>query len=172
MSLRVGASVSYAVPPGGGTPGLRVAILINGKEVLIDFIQWFDLIKQGTIKKEFRLGREFGKQALKKAATKQEESTASDLGGHRQTGSGARAGHKGDGRVFGRFRIENKFTTAKSFGLKLAELTKIRAECAALEVPIFDVQFKDKGTLRTLDHWALVPWAEWKKRANVQTDDD
>lgn len=166
MSLRVGVRIDYiSAPP---KPSLRVALLINGAEAWVGTISWLDLVCKGTYSHEVRMGSDGpSKQRLKKASMKQEEETASALGGHRQAGSGSRPGYKGDGRVFGRFRIENKFTTAASFRLKLAELRKIRAECSNQEVPVFDVQFKDRDTLKTIDHWALVPWSEWEKRANA-----
>lgn len=109
------------------------------------------------------------KQRLRRAATQQERK-AEALGGHRQSGSGARPGYKSDGRVIGRFRIENKFTTAQSFRLKLAELRKIRAECQGSETPVFDVEFREKGTLKVLDNWVLIPRAEWEK-LNAASDD-
>lgn len=109
---------------------------------------------------------------IKKASMQQEQQSAEALGGRRVSGSGARPGHKGDGRVPGRFRIENKFTTAASFSVKHSELRKIRAECEGLEVPVFDVQFKEKVTLRTIDNWVLVPRDHWEKLANAQAGDD
>jgi hypothetical protein len=166
MSLRVGVRIDYVCAP--PSPSLRVALLINGAEAWIGAIPWLDLVRKGKFYHELRMGNDGpSRQRLKKASMQQEEETARALGGHRQTGSGARAGHKGDGRVFGRFRIENKFTTAKEFRLKLAELRKIRAECSNQEIPVFDVQFKERDTLKTIDHWALVPWSEWEKRANA-----
>jgi hypothetical protein len=102
---------------------------------------------------------------LRRAATQQEERDASGLGGHRHGGSGSRPGYKGDGRVIGRFRTESKTTTSKSFKVTLADLRKIRSECEGLEVPIFFVQFVERGTLKPIDEWVLVPKKEWEKRA-------
>lgn len=112
------------------------------------------------------------RKRLRKASMQQEEKSAEALGGRRVSGSGARPGHKGDGRVPGRFRIENKFTTAASIRVKLSELRKIRAECEGLEVPVFDVQFKEKVTLRTIDNWVLVPRDHWETLANAQVAND
>lgn len=157
--------VSYTVAP---SPSLRVSLTINGAEAWIGSISWLDLVRKGEFSHELRMGKDGpSRQRIKRASMQQEEETARALGGHRQTGSGARPGYKGDGRVMGRFRIENKFTTAKEFRLKLAELRKIRAECSGQEVPVFDVQFKDKDTLKLIDHWVLVPWNEWERRANA-----
>lgn len=101
----------------------------------------------------------------RRAVTNQERARSEELGGKRQTGSGAKAHYKADGRVDGEYRIECKSTTAKSFVVKLGDLTKIRSECAGLEVPLFEVEFWDKGTLQPLDKWVLVPWDAWRKKA-------
>lgn len=102
------------------------------------------------------------KKSIRASVTRQERRTAEALGGHRQTGSGARRGYKGDGRVEGRFRIENKMTQAESIRVKLSDLQKIRSECEGSEVPIFEVEFRERGTLRPIEKWALVPWAVLK----------
>lgn len=118
----------------------------------------------------------FGKVGMSKAqvrasVTRQERRTAESLGGHRQTGSGAVRGYKGDGRVEGRFRIENKMTQAESMRVKLQDLRKIRSECEGLEAPVFEVEFRDRHTLRPKEKWALVPWEVWEKMANEADDD-
>jgi len=110
-------------------------------------------------------------QQVRRSVTNQERRTAEALGGHRQSGSGARPGYKGDGRVEGKFRIENKMTTAGSIRVALKDLTKVRSECAPGEQPVFEVEFRDKGTLRVKEKWALVPWKEWEKRVNATNDD-
>lgn len=51
---------------------------------------------------------------IKKATTKQERSSAAALGGRRTPGSGM-LDEKGDGRVFGRFRIENKLSLSDKY---------------------------------------------------------
>ena len=109
---------------------------------------------------------------LKRASMQQEQQSVEALGGRRQAGSGARPGYKGDGRVRGRYRIENKLTTASSHRVKLSDLRKTRAECEGLEVPVYDIQFKEKVTLRTIDNWVLVPRDHWEKLANAQASDD
>lgn len=167
MPIRLGVRLDYiSLPP---KPSLRIALLLNGEEAWIGTISWLDLVTKLQFSKEVRLSGGPSKQRLRKIATLQERETSEALGGYRQTGSGSRRGYKGDGRIFGRFRIENKFTQAKEFRLKLAELRKIRAECSGQEVPIFNVQFREEGTLRILDSWALIPWSEWEKRANAET---
>lgn len=169
MSLRIGVTVAYTVVSPTG-PALRVSLTLNGAEAWIGSISWLDLVRKGAFSKEVRMDGGPSKQRLRRSATNQERSTAEALGGSRQTGSGARRGHKGDGRVFGRFLIENKFTQAKEFRLKLADLRKARAECTGQEVPVFNVQFREPHTLMVLDNWALVPWSEWEKRKDVEAD--
>ncbi len=108
------------------------------------------------------------------AINRQERERAEELGGHRQTGSGSVRGLKADGRVFGKYRIENKATTTKAYRLELADLLKLRSECAGLEVPVFEVEFQEKATLRAIDRWALIPWDIFRKRisADTQADDN
>jgi hypothetical protein len=110
------------------------------------------------------------RQRVRKAVSKQEKKTAEALGGERQAGSGARF-NKGDGRVIGKYRIENKSTTRESFRVTYNDLQKIRSEAASLEVPVFVVEFQEKQTLRTKDKWVMVPWSEWEKLANAPRND-
>lgn len=121
---------------------------------------------------DFKFGKVGPSRAQVRASvTRQERRVAESLGGHRQTGSGARRGYKGDGRVDGRFRIENKMTRAESMRVSLKDLQKIRSECEGLETPVFEVEFRDKHTLRPKEKWALVPWDTWEKLANAVGDD-
>lgn len=118
--------------------------------------------------------RKISRKRVKQLSMKQETACAESVGGQRQKGSGNLSWNKGDGRVRGRYRIENKFRTAASITVKLADLQKIRAECVGLEVPVFDILFREKGTLRPLDNWVLLPKDHWEKLANAdpQADDD
>lgn len=108
---------------------------------------------------------------VRDSVTKQERATAEALGGHRQSGSGARRGYKGDGRVEGKFRIENKMTRAESMRVHLSDLRKIRSECSNQEVPVFEFDFRDRHTLQAKEKWALVPWKVWEERANAAGND-
>lgn len=112
------------------------------------------------------------RKIIKRVSMAQEKRSAEDIGGRRQSGSGARAGAKGDGRVHGRYRIENKFCFAKSLKVLLADLQKIRSECTGLETPLFQIEFKDKNTLRTLDRWVLMPWNQAKELINELPEAD
>ncbi len=152
----------------------RIALCVRtgGREIVID-TTINELCFEGVTKFFPELGNyRPSTKRLKKASMKQERESAEAVGGRRQSGSGARPGHKGDGRVRGRYRFENRLTTAASHTVKLADLRKIRSECEGLEVPIYDLQFKEKQTLRTIDNWVLVPRDHWEKLANAQAGDD
>jgi hypothetical protein len=99
------------------------------------------------------------------AVTRQEHTRSTELGGRRQTGSGAVRSLKGDGRVAGKYRIEFKSTVAASFTVKLSDLTKIRSECTGLEAPLFEIEFWERYTLKPIEKWVLVPWDTWKDKA-------
>lgn len=108
---------------------------------------------------------------IKRASMKQETRVAEDMGGRRQSGSGAVACKRGDGRVIGKYRIENKLKLTKGIRITREELSKIRSECEHGEVPLFEVDFADRTTLRVEDRWILVPYDHWKK-VSGEADDD
>jgi hypothetical protein len=107
---------------------------------------------------------------IKRISKKQENKTASSMGGRAQPGSGARPGYKGDVRVYDKHRIENKFTFAESFKIELTTLSKIRGECEGHERPALSLDFKDKLTGRTKDSWVIIPTTDWEK-LNAATDE-
>jgi hypothetical protein len=86
----------------------------------------------------------------------QEDEIAERQGGQRVRGSGARAGHKGDVRKVGIFRLEAKYTKKKSYRISHDDLRKIRSEATNLEVPLLEVHFLDPATDRTYDRWVLI----------------
>lgn len=100
---------------------------------------------------------------IKRASMKQESRVAEDMGGRRQTGSGALSWKKGDGRVAGKYRIENKMRFTKGITITRSDLSKIRSECSPGEVPLFQVDFANKTTTAVEDSWILVPYDHWKK---------
>lgn len=106
----------------------------------------------------------------RRAAIKQEEQVAQLHGGHRNKGSGSVSHRKGDARIRHKYRIENKFTTKQEIRLKREDLMKIRSECTPGECPVFQIDFKAPGTLKTEDQWVLVPLKEWEKK--LATSDD
>lgn len=105
-----------------------------------------------------------------RASRRQEEKLAQSLGGIRHQGSGSRDGYKGDVRVHGKYRIEAKYTTKKSYSVTRLDLEKIRSECGLGEAPVFVIDFKEPETLRTEDSWVLIPRSEWEKHV-APTDD-
>lgn len=109
---------------------------------------------------------------VKRASMKQEERVASDLGGHRHKGSGALAGLKGDGRVKGKYRIENKMCFSKGIRVSREDLNKIRGECSLGEVPIFQIEFAERSTCKVDDQWVLVPYEHWKSVNNAKPAPD
>lgn len=103
----------------------------------------------------------------KKLSRNQEVEVALELNASVQRASGALKGSKGDGRRKGVLRFEAKYTEADSYQLKLAELEKIAAECHGRERPIMVVDFKQKGTGRLRDRFAVVRFDDAKEMFNA-----
>ena len=101
------------------------------------------------------------KSYIQRISQKQERRVADEVGGRTQPASGAMAHAKSDVRKAGELRVECKFTSAKSYSLKLAELDKIAAEALAggLEVPVLQVQFQKPGGLNR--KFAVIDWHEY-----------
>lgn len=106
------------------------------------------------------------------AVNLQERKRAEELGGRRQTGSGAVRGIKSDGRVPGKCRIENKSTVRRSFRVELDDLRKIRSECQGMEFPIFEVEFQKPKTFEVIEKWAVIPWEELRKYLELSAATD
>lgn len=166
-------------------PDLKLHVRMEGLSGVV-YADWNTLIgggeATGFVEPPTGKGLRPSRKRLKQVSMQQERESAEAMGGHRQTGSGARPGNKGDGQVLdpgaierleaapGRYRFENRFTTAVSHNVKLADLRKIRSECVGLEVPVYDVQFKEKGTLRTLDNWVLIPRGAFERLAATEAN--
>lgn len=101
----------------------------------------------------------------------QDKDVMERLGGRVQPASGSLIGNKGDGRVYGRFRVETKYTTKASYRLTTAELFKIAGETNDLEVPVLVLDFKDGDSARTIGRFAVVPFTYFEKVANEADDD-
>jgi len=97
-------------------------------------------------------------RARKLRSVRQEIELAEGLGGHVQRASGAMAGHKGDARVVGRYRMEAKSTDAASFTITRTVLDKIRSECGLNEAPVLDILFLTPRTLAEADRWVAIPY--------------
>ena len=75
---------------------------------------------------------------------KQEKATAQRIGGHNPAGSGNQE-EKGDARLTGVMRIENKATTKNSFSVTKEILDKIEdAALSGSELPFLQIDFIDK----------------------------
>ena len=82
-------------------------------------------------------------------APKQEARTAKQIGGHNTIGSGNKD-EKGDARLTGVMRVENKATKHKSFSVTQEILDKIEeAALGAGELPFVQIDFvDDEGKLK------------------------
>lgn len=109
------------------------------------------------------------KKRQRKLAQKQEQRVAAGVGGQATSSSGT-SGDKGDGRVYGRYRIENKYTRAKSYRVTRADLQKIRSECVYPEQPAFQVDFRHPTTQRVEESWVLIPEQEWRRLVKSETE--
>lgn len=104
---------------------------------------------------------------VKRRSRRQEEKRIGAIGGRAHAGSGSFIGHKSDGST-DRWRMENKYTTAKSYRVTLADLTKLRSECRNAQAPVFNVEFQDKHTGQVKETWVLVPASEWERLVNAE----
>lgn len=156
------------VLPGTDNHNLLLYVRVEGNEVVIQ-TTWPELLAGNAVGfVEVPYGTLLRTKAQRrKRISKKQERRIEELGGNAQPGSGSRDGYKSDGRIRGRYRIENKFTSAESFRVELKDLTKIRSECVGLEVPVFEVQFRAPRTLRVLDEWVLIPRKEWEKHVHA-----
>lgn len=79
---------------------------------------------------------------LKRRSTRSEKAVAERLGGRRTFNSGAGL-DKADGRVMGKYRIENKITTRSSYTLTHTDWMMLQtAAWESCEMPIFHIQMK------------------------------
>jgi hypothetical protein len=92
----------------------------------------------------------------KRLSMGQELDIAESLNARVQKGSGALPWAKGDVLKSGVFRVEAKYTEAKSYSVKLEDLEKIQGECQGAEFPVFVIDFKQQG--KTRERVALIPF--------------
>lgn len=79
---------------------------------------------------------------LKRRSSKSEKAVAERLGGRRTFNSGTGL-DKADGRVMGKYRIENKITTKKSYALTFLDWKMLQsAAWESSEMPIFHITVK------------------------------
>jgi hypothetical protein len=104
---------------------------------------------------------------LRKTSRRQEKRIAEDIGGQAQKGSGACSGAKGDVRRHGDFRIEAKLTQSNQYILKASTLHKIMSECSGLERPALVLDFIERGSHRTKESWAVIPYCDFLEIVNA-----
>lgn len=93
----------------------------------------------------------------RKKSKQQEQSIAKDIGGKVQKASGATDFAKGDVRGKG-LRVEAKTTSAKSYSLKLSEITKIQAEALTQDFEAWAMQIQFQGQLGHAKKVAVIDW--------------
>ncbi len=94
------------------------------------------------------------------------------LGGRVQPASGSLDGYKSDGRVYGKLRIETKYTQNDTYRLDVRDLFKVAGECVDQEVPVMVVDFMEPNTTRVRGRFAIVPFHYFEKVHRAETDDD
>lgn len=132
------------------TPGLCVACLQAGT-VTIHTDAALNEVPEADKHQRKKVARR-----QKRLSMKQEVSIAESLNARVQKGSGALPWAKGDVLKSGVFRVEAKYTEAKSYSVKLEDLEKIQGECEGAEFPVFVIDFKQQG--KTRERVALIPF--------------
>lgn len=105
-------------------------------------------------------------KTIRKRSIKQERKRIEAIGGRTHVGSGAFSGSKSDGST-DEWRMENKFTGARSYRVQVSDLEKIRSECRNRQQPVFNIDFQDKHTGSTYDSWVMLPYEVWKDMVNA-----
>lgn len=99
-----------------------------------------------------------GLTASHRRSRDQERDTAKRLGGQTTPRSGAGKFHKGDVRLKGVLRLDNKTTKHRSFSVT-ADMIQTLEEHAAMsgEFPVFEVEIDNQGTPRKV--YVVPTWA-------------
>lgn len=160
-----GAFLTVHTKEGSATIGPIASAELNSNQCLIGVVEppATNATSQPSSKKKRR------------RSIRQEEEIAERQGGRRVRGSGAVAGHKGDVRDPGTYRLEAKYTQAKSYRVAHEDLVKVRGECTGMEIPMFEIHFVHPHTLKTYDRWVMLdarylPYLEYKP-PNATPDD-
>lgn len=88
----------------------------------------------------------------------QETRIAKDIGGRRQKASGATDFAKGDVRKQGEIRVEAKTTGARTFILKLSDVSKIREEALLGGAEDWAMQVEFQGQMGANRKLAIIDW--------------
>ncbi len=103
----------------------------------------------------------------RRASERQEHKIAKDIGGRRQPGSGGGPWNKDDVRKEGKFRVEAKMTSKKSFSVKRSDLAKVRGHCELGEVPLMQIQFTDEQR-NVEEQWVVIPYDYWRHKVKEE----
>lgn len=109
-------------------------------------------------------------RAVKLRSKKRELRIAEDLGGRRQKASGALPWAKGDVRVRGRWRIDDKMTESLGFTVTRGLLTKVRSECGQGEKMAIVIGFHNKLNKKQEDQVVVIDYETFKELVNAHVD--
>lgn len=93
-----------------------------------------------------------------KMSRRQEASVAQDVNGYVQKASGATEFAKGDVRSKGELRVECKTTGARSYTLKVDDITKIQSEALMGGFEDWAMQVEFQGQLGQYKKVAVIDW--------------
>ncbi len=111
------------------------------------------------------------KYIAQRHSPKQEARTAKEFGGHVTIGSGNKH-MKGDVRIPGLARIENKCTSKKSFSITIDMIKKLRDNAIGYgEIPIIQIDFIDSDG-KVLEQVAVAPQKLIEALFNVKTTEN
>ena len=116
-------------------------------------------------------GYKMSAKEVKSRSARQERKRIEAVGGRRHSGSGSKSGYKSDGSLDNRWRMENKFTTTRSYRVTRRDLLKLRSECLNGQEPVFNIDFQDKHTGATEESWVIVPSKAWERLVRGTSDD-
>jgi hypothetical protein len=106
----------------------------------------------------------------RKLATSREVQLAQSIGGRRQPASGAMPHAKGDVRLHGRWRLDDKFTRSQQFTLTRGLISKARSECAFGEEMAITVGFLNKLTDRSEDEVVIIERRKFEEVVRAEVD--
>ncbi len=117
---------------------------------------------------DFTKGTRPPTRAMKKKAVRRERALAESLGGRAQPNSGATPHAKGDVRVRGRWRIDDKTTRNKSFSLTRGIINKIRSECSGSEDFAITIGFLNPRTQKEEEEVVVMDKSTWEEMVNAR----
>jgi len=117
-----------------------------------------------------RFGRIGSDKNNKKEARKREVNLAKELGGRATPNSGATDGAKGD-ISFGKYLLDDKFTSKPAYSVTVPTLSKITREAYAVgKYPLLSINIRKGITKGYPDTWILVPISEIELESQKTTE--